>query len=537
MHNRNLPGNKNRNLAILTTLILMTSHSLFAAKIFVYCSEGSPSTFNPAAATDSSSLNADNAIFNRLVTFKRGTTTIIPALAESWQVSKDGKTYTFKLRKGVKFQTTAHFTPSRNFTADDVVFSIDRQRLKEHPYHNVGGAAYESFDSMGLGTLIKDVAKIDDYTVRFTLNKPSSPFLADLTMEFASILSAEYAAELTKKGTPDKIDIEPVGTGAFIFLRYDKDQMIRYKANPDYWDGKPKIDQLIFSITTDANVRHQKLKAGECHLLAEPSPSDIEMMKKEAGIKVMELAGLNVAYLAFNTQKKPFDNVLVRQAVSQALNRKSYIEAIYLGHAKIAKNALPSGIWGYNNKVVDYGYSPEKAKALLAKAGYPSGFSMELWTLPVSRAYNPDGKKMGEMMQADLAKVGIKAKLVTYDWPTYIQKTRDGEHQAMMMGWQSDNGDPDNFLEDLLSCDAVTAGANRARWCFKPYDQLVEKAAEVSDKKKRTQLYEQAQVIFKEQAPWVTIATAVFYRALSNKVTGYIMDPFNRDFFDKVDLQ
>jgi len=510
--------------------------SAYGAKTFVYCSEGSPNTFNPELATDSTSLNATNAVFDKLVRFQPGTTTIIPGLAESWQISKDGLSYTFKLRKNVKFHTTANFIPSRNFNADDLVFSINRQRLKEHPYHDVGKATYESFDSMGLGKLIKDVVKVDDYTVRFILSEPSSPFLADLTMEFACVLSAEYGDQLMKKKTPEKIDIEPVGTGAFTFVRYDKDQMIRYKANADYWDGKPKIDNLVFSITTDASVRYQRLKAGECHLIAEPSPSDIDSMKKEANIKLMELAGLNVAYLAFNVEKKPFDNILVRQAINYALNRKSYIDAIYLGHAKLAKNPLPPGIWSYDQKISDYDYNPEKAKELLKKAGFPDGLSMEIWTLPVSRVYNPNGKKMGEMMQADLQKVGIKVKLVTYDWPTYIQKTRDGEHQTMMMGWIADNGDPDNFLDDLLSCDAVGAGANRARWCYQPYNELVRKAQRISNKAERTKLYEQAQVIFKEQAPWVTLAHAIFYRAMSKRVTGYSMDLFCRDYFNKVDL-
>ncbi len=515
------------------TFTVATAH---AAKTFVYCSEGSPNTFNPEFATDSTSLNATNAIFNKLVEFKKGTTTIVPGLAESWQISKDGLTYTFKLRKNVKFHTTANFTPTRTFNSDDVLFSINRQRIAAHPFHNVGKATYESFDSMGLGKLIKDVVKVDDYTVKFVLSEPSAPFLADLTMEFACVLSAEYADQLTKKSTQDKIDIEPVGTGAFIFVRYDKDQMIRYKANAEYWDGKPKIDNLVFSITTDPSVRYQKLKLGECNMVAEPSPSDIDSMKKNTAVSLMELAGLNVGYLAFNVEKKPFDNVQVRQAINHALNRKSYIDAIYMGHAKIAKNPIPPGIWSYNDKVVDYDYSPEKAKALLAKAGLKDGFSMELWTLPVSRAYNPNGKKMGEMMQADLAKVGIKAKLVTYDWPTYIEKTRVGEHQTMMMGWMSDNGDPDNFLNDLLSCGAVAAGANRARWCSKPFDALIEKATRTANKKERTKLYDQAQVIFKGEAPWVTLANAVFYRAMSKNVTGYVMDPFNRDYFDKVDL-
>jgi dipeptide transport system substrate-binding protein len=509
-----------------------------SGKTFVYCSEGSPSTFNPQLGTDGPTFNASShTIYSGLVDFKTGTTEIEPALAESWTISKDGLTYTFVLRKGVKFHTSETYTPTRDFNADDVLFSFNRMRMKDHPYHLIGGGNYEYFTSMEMGKTIKDIRKTDDYTVTFQLSQKDAPFLANLAMDFASILSAEYGDKMQAAGTLEKVDTEPVGTGPFVFQRYQKDTMIRYKAHEQYFRGRPKLDTLVFSITPDPSVRTQKLKARECHLIAEPSPQDLDSLKATPTVEVLDKEGLNVGYLAMNTEKAPFNKKEVRQAINLALNKASYMDAIYLGRATIAKNPIPPTIWSYNDDVKDYDFDIEKAKELLKKAGLASGFETELWTLPVSRPYNPFGKKMGELMQADLAKIGIKVKLVTYDWPTYLDKSSKGEHQMLQLGWTGDNGDPDNFMNVLLGCSGVKGGSNVARWCHKPFNDLVQKAKQVTDLPERTKLYKQAQVVFKEEAPWVTLAHARVFRALDKSVKGYVIHPFGSELFATVDLE
>lgn len=527
-----------RFLLLCTTVLLQSCTVETEAKIFVYCSEGSPSSFNPQLATDGATFNASSRmLYNRLVEFEPGGTQLQPALAESWKISKDGLTFTFNLRKGVKFHTTENFRPTRDFNADDVVFTFDRMRLKSHPYHLVNGGTYEYFKSMEMDRIIKDVIKVDDHTVKFVLARPEAPFLANLGMDFASILSKEYGDSLLKKKTPEKMDTEPVGTGPFVFQRYQKDTLIRYAAHENYWGGKPAMDKAVFAITVDPSVRFQKLKARECHLVAEPSPTDIPAMEKHAGTKVISQPGLNVGYLAMNVEKEPFNKKEVRQAIHHALNRETYLEAIYLGMAKKAKNPLPPGMWSYHEGIQDYDYDIQKAKTLLAKAGYPQGFSTELWTLPVSRPYNPNGKKMGEMMQADLAKVGIKVKLVTYDWPTYLAKARKGEHSLIQMGWTGDNGDPDNFLNVLLGCSGVAGGSNLARWCHKPFEELIQKAKTTVDQQKRTEYYKKAQEIFKQEVPWVTLAHATVFRAMSKDLKGYKLSPFGTETFSELDFE
>ncbi|ARU95609.1 peptide ABC transporter substrate-binding protein [Tatumella citrea] len=521
----------------LTILTLMLSAAVHA-KTLVYCSEGSPEGFNPQLFTSGTTYDASSVpIYNRLVEFKTGTTELQPGLAESWDVSSDGKVYTFHLRKGVKWQSTKDFKPTRDFNADDVVFSFERQLDKNNAYHNVSGGSYEYFEGMDMPKLITKIEKVDDYTVRFTLSRPESPFIADLGMDFASILSKEYADNMLKAGTPEKVDLNPVGTGPFQLLQYQKDSRILYKANPTYWGPKPKIDRLVFSITPDASVRYAKMQKGECQVMPYPNPADIASMKKDPNITLMEQPGLNVGYLAFNTEKKPLDDVRVRQALTMAVNKQAIIDAVYQGAGQAAKNLIPPTMWSYNSKIKDYPYDPTQAKALLKAAGMPDGFTIDLWAMPVQRPYNPNARRMAEMIQADWAKIGVKANIVSYEWGEYLKRAKAGEHQTVMMGWTGDNGDPDNFFATLFSCAAAKDGSNYSRWCYKPFEDQIQPARSEADHNKRIAYYQQAQVIMHDQVPALIIAHSTVYEPVSKKVTGYVVDPLGKHHFDNVDIQ
>ncbi len=523
--------------AALAAAALLGGNPAFAAKTLVYCSEGSPEGFNAQLYTAGTTFDASSQpIYNRLVEFERGSTGIVPALAERWEVSPDGLQYTFHLRKGVKWHASADFKPSRDFNADDVVFSFRRQLDKDHPYHKVGGGSYEYFEGMGMPDTIAAVDKIDADTVRFTLKKPSAPFLADIAMDWASIMSAEYADKMLKAGKPETIDLKPVGTGPFQLVQYQKDALIRYKANADYWGGKAALDTLVFAITPDASVRYAKLKAGECQVMPYPNPADLATMKTDPQVTLLSKEGLNIGYLAFNVTRKPFDDVRVRQALNLAVNKAAIIDAVYQGAGTAAKNPIPPTIWSYNDAIKDYAYDPDQAKALLKEAGLAGGFETDLWAMPVQRPYNPNARRMAEMIQADWAKVGVKAKVVSYEWGEYLKRLKAGEHQTALMGWTGDNGDPDNFLGTLLSCDAV-AGSNYAKWCYAPFDELIQKAKRVADKAERTKLYQQAQVVFKEQAPWITIAHSVSYEPVRKEVVDFRIHPFGLNLFYGVDLK
>ncbi|ABC23156.1 ABC transporter substrate-binding protein [Rhodospirillum rubrum] len=519
-----------------SAVILAMAASGAQAKTLVYCSEGSPEGFNPAFYTTGTTFDATSKnIFDKLVLFKRGTTEIEPGLAESWEVSPDGKTYTFHLRKGVTFHDSDIFKPTRQFNADDVIWSFERQLKKDHPYHAVSGGTYDYFEGMSMNTLLEKIEKVDDYTVVFHLSRPEAPMLANLAMDFASIFSAEYADKMMKAGTPEVVDQKPIGTGPFMFRGYQKDAQIRYEANPTYWQGKAAIDRLVFVITPDASVRYAKLKAGECHVMPYPNPADLEAMKTDKAVNLMHQEGLNVGYLAYNVEKKPFDDVRVRKALNLAIDKKAIIDAVYQGAGTAATNPIPPTIWSYNKAVKDDAFDPAAAKKLLAEAGVKD-LKTTIWAMPVQRPYNPNARRMAEILQANWKAVGVDAEITSYEWGEYLKRAKAGEHETALFGWTGDNGDPDNFLAVLLGCDAIP-GNNYARWCDKSFENLIQKAKIATSQEERVKLYEEAQVIFKEQAPWATIAHSVVYEPIRKEVIDYKIDPLGGHIFYGVDLK
>ncbi len=529
-------------VALLAALAatLLTAPAL-QAKTLVYCSEGSPENFSPAINTTGTSFDAARPVYDRLTEFARGSTQVEPGLAESWTVSPDGRVFTFKLRKGVKFHSGVNgFKPTRDFNADDVLFSFERQWKADHPYAKVSGGKYDYFADMGLNEDLASIDKIDPMTVRITLKKANVTMLANLAMDFASIASAEYAEMLAKSGKKEQFDQQPVGTGPFSFVAYQKDAVIRFKANKDYWGPageKALVDDLVFAITPDPTARYSKLKTGECHFVIAPRPADLPEMQKDPALKLINQPGLNIAYWAFNTHKPPFDKKEVRQAMSMAIDKAAIIKDVYLGAGQAAKNLIPPTLWSYNDAVKDYAFDSAKAKAMLAAAGVKTPLEIDLWYMPVQRPYNPNAKRIAEMMQADLAKIGVNAKLVTYEWGEYRKRMQQGEHITGMLGWTGDNGDPDNFFF-LHGCEAARMGGqNLSKWCNKAFDERLIKARSLADVKARTKLYQEMQVIEHEEAPDFKIAHSVVYEAMRKEVSGYKQSPFGSHQFNGVELK
>lgn len=529
-------------IPLLSTLLLVSAASpANAATTLVFCSEGSPSSFNPSLGADSTTFDASSAtIYNRLLEFKLGTTTLQPSLAESWDISPDGKTYTFHLRPNVKFHNNKQFTPTRYLNADDVIFSFMRQQDRNHPFYytsKVGYPLYHTYFEAGNKNLIEKIEKLDDLTVRFYLSEPRSSFLSLLTLPLTSIYSAEYADRLLSLGKPEQIDVQPIGTGPFYLVNYKKDSQIRYHTFADYWRQKPAIDRLVFAITPDATMRYAKLQKGECHVMPSPNIAEIEQIKHNSKVVLLEKPSLNVGYLAYNVKHKPFDNLLVRQALTMAINKTDLLQAIYQGHATNATTLIPPALWSHNPDINDLPYDINQAKQLLNQAGYANGFEVELWAMPIQRPYNPNAKRMAEMIQEDWRKIGITTKIVTYEWGEYLVRSANGEHQVMLYGGTNIMGDPDNTFSALTSCAAAESGTNRARWCDPAFDKIITLAGQVNDPEERSKLYQQAQVIMNEQVPFLPIAHSMIYEVISNKVTGYIVDPLGLHHFDYVGLE
>lgn len=508
-----------------------------AASTLVYCSEASPAGFDPSQYTSGTDFDASaETVFNRLTQFKRGGTEVEPGLATSWDVSPDGLSYTFHLRDGVKFHTTDYFTPSRDFNADDVLFTFQRLLDPEHPFRKAYPSESPYFTDMGLNTNIKSVSKQDEHTVMFTLNTVDAAFVQNLAMSFASVQSAEYADQLLKQGKAADINQKPIGTGPFVFKRYQKDSQIRYTANKAYWKPEDvKLDNLIFSISTDAAVRLQKLKAGECQVSGYPRPADIDVMKQDPNLRVLSQPGFNLGFLAYNVTHPPLDQLKVRQALDMAIDKPAIIKAVYQSAGQLAQNALPPAQWSYDTRIKDAPHDITKARALLKEAGIKEGTTIDLWAMTVQRASNPNARMSAQMIQNDWAKIGIKANIVSYEWGEYIKRAKNGEHDTMIYGWTGDNGDPDNWLGVLYSCAAVK-GSNYAKWCDPAYDKLIQQAKLSSDRDERVKLYQQAQAILKQQVPITPIANSTVFQPMRKEVQDFRISPFGLTPFYGVSL-
>lgn len=490
--------------------------------VLVFGRSGDSVGLDPGRETDGESFYGSTPVYDTLVEFAPGSTEIRAALAERWEFAADGLSATFYLRKGVKFHD------GTDFNADAVVYSFERQFKEDHPDYNNGPWKYWGY--MGMSDIVDEVVAVDAHTVRFDLKVVEAPFIANLAMDFAAIVSPTAAA---KYG--EDLASNPVGTGPFKFVSWIKDDSIVYERNPDYWGGDVYLDRLILKVIPDATARWLALKKGEVDVIDFPSPEDLDEMKATDGIKVIQQEGLNVGYLALNNEKAPYDNVKVRQAMNYAIDRDEIVAGVYGAAGKPAKNPLPPTMWSYNDDIKAYPYDPEMAKKLLAEAGYPDGFKTEIWAMPVARPYNPNGRKVAEIMQAQLAKVGIEVEIVSYEWGTYLDKCDYGEHQAAMLGWTGDNGDPDNFLWVLLSKQAAEKPAgNIAFWKNDEFTDLIAEAKQEMDVAKRTELYEKAQVVFHDDAPWVPLAHSVVSEPMKESVQDFYLYPTGRRVFTKV---
>jgi dipeptide transport system substrate-binding protein len=504
-----------------------------AAGTLTVCTEASPDGFDIAQYESAVTNDAAGlTIYDQLLAFEPGGTKVVPGLAERWSVSADGLQVTMHLRAGVTFHTTPWFKPTRTLNADDVLWSVQRVNDKTHPAHGVARNGYVYWEGMGMSSLIKSVEKLDAMTVRFTLSRPDAPFLANMAMQaLGSIYSAEYAAQLQKAGALDKLNTQPVGTGPFVFGSYQKDAVIRYTAHPSYWRGNPPIDRLIFAITVDPNVRIQRLKAGECLVGTNMKPEQAAAFERDPKVEMRRQSALLTAFAAPNTQRKFLSDRRFREALWLALDKATYIQAVYGGHASAAASFLPPGMWSHDKALADR-QDPARAKALVQASGY-DGTELAIFT---RIGGSIDGKRAAELMQADWARVGIKARVQMLEWGELLKRAGQGEHDITFLNWAGDNGDPDNFLTPNLSCAAVEGGGNKSRWCNKAFDALLDEARRTPDLAKRTALYQRAQKLAYDEVGLIPLVYPVYMTAVNKRVKGFVLNPFTNNDFRTVSI-
>jgi peptide/nickel transport system substrate-binding protein len=477
---------------------------------------GDSVSLDPGVVTDGESFKVTQNIFETLLNFGEQDTTINPGLAKEWTVSEDGLTYTFTLQEGVKFHD------GTDFNAEAVVKNVKRWQA--------GNAEdYYYFSSM-FGDIITDVKADGDNTVVFTLDRPQAPFLKNLAMSPFGIASP---TAFEKDGA--NFGQNPVGTGPFKFVEWRATESITIEKFADYWqEGLPKLDKVIFKVYADNTARLNALVSGEIDLADGINPSDRGSIEGNSALQLIERPSMNIGYLGLTNTRAPFDNKLVRQAVNYAIDKQAIVDAFFEGGAEVAANPMPPSISGYNESVDPYPYDPEKAKALLAEAGY-DGKEIELWAMPVARPYMPDAAKVAEVIKQNLEAVGIPAKIVSYEWAVYLDKAKNGEADAFMLGWTGDNGDADNFLYTLLSKETIGSN-NYAYYSSDEVSALLKEAQSETDEAKRNELYKEAQVKIHEDAPWVPLAHSTPLLAAKAGVKGFLPHPTGSDKLDTVTI-
>lgn len=507
---------------LLGALVACSSDSLDDGSVFIWGKSADAVSLDPANVSDGESVMVCTNIFDNLVTFKPGSVEIRPWVAESWETSEDGKTWTFHIRSGIQFHDG---TP---LDADAVKFSFDRQMDENHPARK-SGDVFGSFHNV-FGAL-QTVEVVDPLTVRFTLNQPFAPFLSTLAIYCVAIVAPSGFENGNDFGR------NPIGSGPFRFVDWKKDEYIKLKANADHFAGKPSVSMLIFKPIKVAQTRLKELESGSIHGMDNPDLVDVRRLRDSKDMNVLSAPGINVCYLAMNTQRKPYTDKRVRQALAFAIDKSRLIRAAYAGIGKPAVSMCPETMKGHL-AIEDRKPDIAKAKQLLADAGYPNGFDTVLWYPVIQRAYLPDSGATAIQIQQDLKLIGVRAKLKKVEWPAYLAGTGNGAHDLCILGWMADYGDPDDYLNTLLhKNNAKTPGAeNRSFYKDDEYSALITKARFTTAWSERVKLYAAAQRKLFEDVPCVPLVTVPDFRILANGVSGYTIYPAGGEYFREVKI-
>ncbi len=453
---------------------------------------------DPHDVDDGESMKVLVNICEGLVRFQAGTTEVEPGLATKWEISPDGLIYTFTLRPGVKFHDG---TP---LDAEAAAFSFRRQMDAHHPAH-LKEASFQYWSAMF--NMVEAVEVVDQMTLRFRLKEPHAPFLSSLAIPAASLISPQFLGQR-----------HPVGTGPFRFAEWIPNEKIVLATNQDYWDGAPTIERLVFQVVPDNATRLIQLQTGQVHAMDGLDPNDRPVVQRDPNLQLLTAPGLNVCYLAFNTQKPPLDNPQLRRALAAAIHKPDIIRAVYRDAAVIAKNPLPPFVPGHNDSI-SITHEPSTINH------FPAPLRLHVITNP--RPYLPNPIRAAEMVKADLEKLGVKIEIVPNEWGAHLTRTQRGEHDLAFLGWVGDNGDADNFLYVLLDPETAVVGSalNIAFWKHDPYHQLMVQARREVDPAKRAALYRQAQQMIFDECPLVPLAHAQNIVALRATVAGVLLQP------------
>ena len=523
----------------------------------IYCTHASGFSFNPQTSDAGTSMNVvTEQIYNKL--FEISNTAIpTPILAQSYSISPDGKIITIYLRKGIKFHHTDWFKPTRDFNADDVVFSLNRVLGYEtylptleqsavdykNPQYRIfheqaKKVRFPYFESIKLNQKIESVKALNPHTVQITLFKPDASILSHLASQYAIIFSQEYAVQLNADDNLVQLDLLPVGTGPYKVKNYFRNQYVRLEKNEDYWKKDAKIKNIIIDLSTDRTGRLVKFFNGECQIASYPEVSQLGLLKEnDKRYYVKSAEGMNLAYLAFNFQNAVIQDEQVRRAIAQAINRQRIIKAIYHNTATVANNIIPNISWASSVNTPDFAYdfNPSEAKKVLQD----KQLHLNMWVLNEEQVYNPAPLKTAELIKEDLNNVGVNVTIRSVTRTFLIdQLNKKSENYDMILtGWLAGNLDPDSFMRPILSCNASSEMTNLSNWCDEDFDQLMDKALDSPNLWERAHVYNQAQELILSKLPIIPLANMKRVLVVNSRVRHIEMNPFGSLNFSTLSLR
>nr|WP_311462896.1 ABC transporter substrate-binding protein [uncultured Aggregatibacter sp.] len=523
----------------------------------IYCTHASGFSFNPQTSDAGTSMNVvTEQIYNKL--FEISNTAIpTPILAQSYSISPDGKIITIYLRKGIKFHHTDWFKPTRDFNADDVVFSLNRVLGYEtylptleqsavdykNPQYRIfheqaKKVRFPYFESIKLNQKIESVKALNPHTVQITLFKPDASILSHLASQYAIIFSQEYAVQLNADDNLVQLDLLPVGTGPYKVKNYFRNQYVRLEKNEDYWKKDAKIKNIIIDLSTDRTGRLVKFFNGECQIASYPEVSQLGLLKEnDKRYYVKSAEGMNLAYLAFNFQNAVIQDEQIRRAIAQAINRQRIIKTIYHNTATVANNIIPNISWASSVNTPDFAYdfNPSKAKKVLQD----KQLHLNMWVLNEEQVYNPAPLKTAELIKEDLNNVGVNVTIRSVTRTFLIdQLNKKSENYDMILtGWLAGNLDPDSFMRPILSCNSASEMTNLSNWCDEDFDQLMDKALDSPNLWERAHAYNQAQELILSKLPIVPLANMKRVLVVNSRVRHIEMNPFGSLNFSTLSLR
>lgn len=482
-----------------------------ADKVLIYGRGADSVSLDPADASDGESFKVIENIFDTLVTYADNSADLVPCLATKWEQSDNRLEWIFTLREGVKFHD------GTDLDADAVAFSFQRVLDPKHP-DRYGIKAPFGVDF----AVIDDIVVNDKRTVAFKLKRPSGIFVRNLAMSAAGIVSPAAVRK-----SKEKFRVEPVGTGPFRFSQWVPGEKLEIVANPDHWRGRPGVNRVIFKPIADNAARLLELQTGKIDLADELSIPSREQIRSDPNLKLLSRPGMNVGYLSLNCSRPPFDNPKVRRAIAHAIQKKDILTSALENQGQVATTPMPRTLWGHHSELRDYAYDPDKARQLLKEAGIPEGKKIQFWAMHDSRPYMPLPDRVAAIIQQQLRQVGLEPVIQSPPWAQYLDQTGKGEHEMCLLGWSTDNADPDNFLYALLDKDnAVPPDArNISFYKSEPLHKLLIDAQEETDQTKRIVLYKKAQEMIHDDCPMIPLTHVDVAAGLRKGVVGYELHP------------